>query len=90
MDWESVLQDVINTGTIRELFLKRIPVLKTCDDWKRVEPVGWVEHKTNLVFYKGAIVKLRGNMYFVSDKTFDALSEFINFRFNKRIQVIMD
>jgi hypothetical protein len=90
MEWDSILQDVVQDGSIRELYLKRIPVLITCDNWKKVEPIGWVDHKTNLAYYKGGLVKLKGRIYFVSDKTIDALAEFINIKFKSKINVIVD
>ncbi len=90
MEWDSILDDAVQNGQIRELYLKRVPVLKTCDNWKKVEPVGWVDHRTSLAYYKGGLVKLKGKLYFVSDKTIDALAEFINFKFKSRIEVIPD
>ena len=90
MNWDTILQDAVHDGTIRELYLKRLPVLRTCNDWKKVEPLGWVDHRTNLAYYKGGIVKLTGNIYFVSDKTIDALSEFIDIKFKTKIEVIME
>ncbi len=90
MEWDSILEKVVQEGEIRELYLKKIPVLKTCDDWKKVEPIGWIEHKTNLAYYKGVLVKLKGRMYFVSDKTIDALSEYISFKFKNKIRVVAD
>jgi hypothetical protein len=90
VEWDAILQDAVQDGHIRELYLKKIPVLKTCDNWRKVEPVGWVDHRTNLAYYKGGLVKLKGRMYFVSDKTIDALAEFISFKFKSRIDVITD
>jgi hypothetical protein len=90
MEWDSILQNVVQDGSIRELYLKRIPVLINCDNWTKVEPVGWVDHKTNLAYYKGGIVKLKGRIYFVSDKTIDALAEFINIKFKTKINIVQD
>lgn len=90
MDWDTIIEDVVKDSEIRELYLKKVPVLKTCDNWKKVEPVGWIDHRTRLAYYKGGLVKLTGRMYFVSDKTIAALSEYITFKFRKRIQVISD
>jgi hypothetical protein len=90
LEWDAILQDAVQDGQIRELHLKKIPVLKTCDNWKKVEPIGWVDHRTNLAYYKGGLVKLKGRLYFVSDKTIDALAEFINFKFKIKINVILD
>ena len=90
MEWENILKDAVHDGTIRELYLKKIPVLKTCNNWKKVEPVGWVDHRMSLSYYKGGLVRLMGRLYFVSENTLDALSEYIEFKFKKRIEVIKD
>jgi hypothetical protein len=90
MEWDTILQDATQNGQIRELYLKRIPVLKTCDNWRKVEPIGWVDHRTNLAYYKGGLVRLKGRVYFISDQTIDALAEFINFKFKLKINVTMD
>lgn len=90
MDWENILKDAVQDGTIRELYLKKVPVLRTCDNWRKVEPVGWVDYRMNLSYYKGGLVKLMGKLYFVHERTFDALSEYIEFKFKKHIQVIKE
>ncbi len=87
MEWENILKDAVHEGKIRELYLKKIPVLKTCDNWRDVEPIGWVEHQMELSFYKGGIVRLNGKLYFVTDRTINALSEYIDLKFKLMIEV---
>ena len=88
MEWQKILADAVQDGKIKELHLKKIPVLKTCDNWREVEPIGWIDHPMKLTHYKGALVKLRGNIYFVTEKTINALSEYINWKISQRINVI--
>ncbi len=88
MEWEKVLADSVVDGKIKELHLKKIPVLKTCNNWREVEPVGWVDHQMKHSYYKGALVKLAEKMYFVPEKIINALSEYINWSFKNRIEVI--
>jgi hypothetical protein len=90
MEWENILKDVVQDGTIRELYLKKVPVLKTCNNWRKVEPVGWIDYRMKLSYYKGGLVKLMGKLYFVPERTLDALSEYIEFKFKKHIQIIKD
>ena len=40
MEWQKILADSVQDGKIKELHLKKIPVLKTCDNWREVEPIG--------------------------------------------------
>nr|HPO46242.1 hypothetical protein [Spirochaetota bacterium] len=64
MEWERILADSVTDGRLKELHLKKIPVLKTCNNWREVEPVGWVDHQMKFSYYKGGLVKLKGNIYF--------------------------
>ena len=87
MEWEKLLTDSVVDGRIKELHLKKIPVLKTCNNWKEVEAVGWVDHQMKYTHYKGALVKLGGKIYFVPEKVINALSEYINWKFPLQIEV---
>lgn len=88
MDWDNVLKDSVKDGKIRALYLGKIPVLKTCDNWKIVEPIGWIDHQMKFTYYKGGIVKLYGKLYFVPEKVVAALNPYINIKFPHRIEVI--
>ena len=89
MEWETILADSVENGTIKELYLKKIPVLKTCDNWKNVEPIGWIDHRMKLSYYKGGLVKLMGKIYFVTETTIKALSPYMDWKFKLRIEVIV-
>lgn len=90
MEWEKILVDSVKDGVIRELHLRKLPVLKTVDNWKKVEPVGWIDYQMKHAYYKGGLVKLNGKLYFVQDKTIKALQEFIEWKFPLKIQVVPD
>ncbi len=88
MEWEKLLADSVVDGKIRELYLSKIPVLKTCNNWKEVEPLGWVDYKMKYSYYKGALVKLNGKIYFVPEKVVNALAEFVKWKLSHRIEVV--
>ena len=88
MEWETVLRDTVKDGKIRELHLSKIPVLKTCDNWKKVKPIGWVDHKMMHSHYKGGLVKFNGKIYFVREMTLNAINRYIEFKFSQLIEVI--
>ena len=90
MEWETILSDTVKDGKIRELHLGRIPVLKTCGNWKKVIPIGWIDHKMPNSHYKGGLVKFNGKIYFVKETTFEAINQFVRFRFPQLIEVIME
>jgi len=88
MEWERILVDSVVDGTIKELYLRKLPLLKTVDNWKRVELVGSIDHQMKYTHYKGGLVKLNGKLYFVQDKTIKALQEFMKWDFPRKIIVV--
>lgn len=88
MEWDNILKDAVKDGKIKELYLQKIPVLKNCDNWKKVEPVGWIDHQMKFSYYRGGLVRLSGKLFFVTNRTIDALSEFWELKFPQKIEVI--
>ena len=88
LEWESILANAANDGTIRELHLSKIPVLKTTDNWNKVKVIGWVDHKLKHSHYKGVLVKLNDKLYFVKESTMEALKGYIKWKVSKKISVI--
>ena len=88
MEWERILADSVRDGQIRELYLRKLPMLKTTTNWKKVELVGWIDHQMKYTHYKGGLVKLNDKLYFVQEKTIRALQEFMDWNFPRKIKVI--
>lgn len=87
MKWEKILADAVQNGTIRELYLSKVPTLKTVENWNNIKPIGLIDHKTKHAHYKGALVKYNENLYFISDQKINALSQWINWKFPTTIKV---
>jgi hypothetical protein len=88
MEWANVLRDCVKDNKIKELHLSKLPVLKNCENWLNIEIVGEINHQGKVALYKGIIARLNGNLYFVNQRTFDAIQEFIKVRKLPRIEVI--
>ncbi len=88
MEWERQLSDAVRNGQIKELYLRKLPILKTTSNWKKVELIGWVDHQMKYTHYKGGLVKLNDKLYFVQDKTIRALQEYMDWNFPRRVVVI--
>lgn len=88
MDWEHVLTNSVKNGSIRALYLSKIPVLKNCDNWRLVEPLGLIDYSTKHAHYKGALVHYKSNIYFVPEKIWMAVNEFLSTKIHKNITVI--
>jgi hypothetical protein len=89
MEWESVLRDSVNNGKIRALHLVKLPVLKTCDNWKTVQILGWVDYQAKTAHYKGVLVRLNSNIYFVKQASFDVVKAYIGANHVPKIEVIL-
>ena len=90
MEWEVILADAVKDGKIREIHLKKLPVLRTTTNWKKIESLGLIDHQMKYTHYRGGLVKLNGKLFFVQDKTIKALEEFMKWNFPRKIQVITD
>jgi hypothetical protein len=87
-DVDKISANAVKDGSIRELYLSKVPVLKTIDNWKSVELVGWIDHKFKLSHYEGGLVKLNNSLYFVKEATIKALQEYMDWKFPLTIKVI--
>ncbi|NCN08867.1 MAG: hypothetical protein GW938_03370 [Leptospira sp.] len=87
MEWEKVLRDAVQGNSIKELHLRKVPTLKTADDWNKVIEVGLVDHKTKYAHYKGGLVKYGDRLFFVSDERIDAIAQFRKWSFKTKIKI---
>ena len=60
---------ILKNGSLPEARLTLLPILKTCDDWKKVLPLGLVDYRTLLAAYEGALVELDGKLYIFAQNT---------------------
>lgn len=90
MEWELILADAVKDNKIRELHLSKVPVLKTADNWKNVEFLGWVDHEMKHSHYRGALVKVNGRLYFVKEATIKAIQQYLKWKARTVIEVVKD
>ncbi|MCW7470031.1 MULTISPECIES: hypothetical protein [Leptospira] len=87
MEWEKILRDAVKENSIKELYLRKVPSLKTCEDWNKVVEVGTVDHKTKYAYYKGGLVKYGERLFFVTQERLDAVSPFRKWDFKNKIKI---
>lgn len=87
MEWEKILKDAVKDNTIKELHLRKVPSLKTVEDWNKVTELGLVEHQTKYAMYKGALVKYGDRLFFVTQERLDAVANFRKWNFKTKIKV---
>ena len=78
--WEKMLCDSVKDGAIKKSHLRKIPVLRNCDNWGDVKVLGSVSYETKTANYNGVMVHLNGSIYFVKEKTWIAVSEFLKIK----------
>jgi hypothetical protein len=79
-EWESVLKDVAGGGSIRAAYLRKIPHLKTCDNWKDVTFLGRVSLTLPYAVYDGGLVKLADRIYYINSRQIEVVRRFAHFR----------
>jgi len=87
MEWEKILRDAVKDNSIKELYLRKVPSLKTCEDWNKVFEVGLVDHQTKYAHYRGGLVKYGERLFFVSGERLEALAPFRKWDFKTKIKV---
>ena len=90
LEWEKILKDAVKDGVIRELHLRKIPSLKTCDDWNKVTEIGLIDYEGKFAHMKGALVNYGERIFFVSEARIEALSSFRKWKFKDKIRVQKD
>ncbi len=90
MEWTTLMARDLEQGKIRELYLYKIPVLKTCDNWGAVKEVGKIDFKGKHADYHGAIVKYAEKVYFIPDARIDALAPYRKWNLKTTIKVITE
>lgn len=87
MEWEKILRDAVQGNAIKELHLRKVPTLKTADDWNKVIEVGMVDHKTKYAHYKGGLVKYGDRLFFVSEERLEAVAQYRKWNFKSKIKI---
>jgi len=87
MEWERILRDSVQDGTIRELHLRHVPVLKTCENWNDVKEIGLVDHRTKYAHYKGILVKYGERLFYVPEARMQTLAPFRSWKTKVHIKV---
>jgi hypothetical protein len=87
MEWEKILKDSVKDNSIRELHLRHVPVLKTCENWNDVKEIGLVDHRTKFAHYKGLLVRYGERIYYVPEARVEALAPFRAWNMKTHIKV---
>jgi hypothetical protein len=90
LEWDKILKDSVKDGTIRELHLRKIPSLKTCDDWNKVVEIGLIDYKGKYAHMKGGLINYGERIFFVSESRIEALSSFRKWNFKNKIRIKME
>ncbi|MCB1325717.1 MAG: hypothetical protein H7A21_13670 [Spirochaetales bacterium] len=87
MQWERILRDAVNEGEIRELHLRHVPTLKTCENWNDVKEIGLINHRTKYAHYHGIIVKYGERIFYVPEERMQALAPYRQWKTKKSLKV---
>ena len=88
MDIQTLQRQGLDENKIRELYLYKVPSLKTCDNWNAVKEIGVVDFKGKHATYDGALVQYGENVYFISTARIEALAPYRKWSLRNKITVI--
>ena len=87
MDLQHLILDGLDKNRIRELYLYKLPVLKTCDNWGAIKEIGALNFKGKHANYVGGLVKYMETIYFVTQARLDAVAAFRKWKFPVELSV---
>ena len=90
MDVTNFVERDLEDGNIRELYLYKLPVLKTVENWNEVQEVGRIAFKGKHANYNGGLVIFSGRYFFVPDARLNAIASLRKWKFTKTIKVITE
>ena len=90
LEWQSILRDAAKTGSVKLAELRKIPQLKTCDNWKEVTFLGRVRHTVAHAVYDGGLVKLADRIYYINSRQIQTVQRFARFRNLDRIISVVE
>jgi hypothetical protein len=82
-----IITDATREKKISERILVGLRTLATCNNWKKVNPLGLIDHKTALVNYQGMLVELDKRAYFMRKETVEALKKELKWKVTQVIRV---
>jgi hypothetical protein len=90
MDIQTLQRQGLEENKLRELYLYKIPSLKTCDNWGAVKEIGRIEFKGKHATYNGALVQYGENVYFIPNSRLEALAPYRKWVFKNTITVLKE
>ncbi len=90
LEWQSILRDAANLGQVRLAELRKIPQLKTCDNWQHVLFLGRVRHTLPHAVYDGGLVKLQDRIYYINSRQIETVRRFAGFRNLNRVITVVE
>ena len=78
--WQDILRDSVRDNTVKLSHLRKIPHLKTCDNWKAATFLGRVRHTLPYCTYDGGLIRLGDAIYYINAAQIDAVRKFARFR----------
>jgi hypothetical protein len=90
LEWQSILRSVAKTRSVRHVELRKIPQLKTCDNWREVAFLGRVRYEAPNAVYDGGLVQLGERIYYISARQIQTVGRFAKFRNLDRIIAVLE
>ncbi|MFN3411470.1 MAG: hypothetical protein ACK4YF_04860, partial [Exilispira sp.] len=62
--WHETIIQIVETKTISKNKLKIIPKLRTCSNWLKVKPLGFIKYESPLIKWDGILVEYSDQLFY--------------------------
>lgn len=88
MLWHQIIMQIVETKTISKNKLKIIPKLRTCSNWLKVKPLGFIKYESPLAKYNGILVEFSDQLFYVENTTYNHLAKDLKWKIKDNIRVV--
>lgn len=86
--WHDTIQNIIETKEITKNRLKIVPKLRTCSNWLKVKPLGFIKYETPLMKWDGILVEFSDQLFYVENSTYQIIAKDLKWKIKDTIKVI--
>ena len=86
--WYETIQNIIENKTIPRNKLKILPKLRTCSNWLKVKPLGFINYESPLMKWNGILVEYSDQLFYVENSTYQNIAKELKWKIKDKISVV--
>lgn len=86
--WHETIQNIVIHKKIKKNRLKIVPKLRTCSNWLKVKPLGFIKYETPLAKWDGILVEFSDQLFYVENSTYQNIAKDLKWKIKDTIDVV--